>query len=165
MKEIPLTKGRIALVDDEDYDFLTRWKWQFNADGYAVHSTHVAGKAIKIPMHRMIMNAQKGEIIDHINGSRLDNQRANLRRATRAQNAQNSIQVRNWTGYKGVQPLPTREYLAAITVDSREIHLGIYPTPARAAQAYDKAAVAHFGSDAMTNEKFLSILLKNLRET
>src|ERR1035437_8429020 len=95
-REIPLTMGQVALVDDEDYDWLmSQGKW------HALKRTHgtayYAMRAVRKPgggyshqcMHRILMDAPKGIEVDHINGNGIDNRRANLRTATHLQNSSN----------------------------------------------------------------------------
>lgn len=86
-KEIPLSQGRLALVDDADYAELSQHKWFVDHYGYAVRNfPRSLCKTRDIRMHRVILNAPDGMTVDHINGNRLDNRRCNLRLATDAQN-------------------------------------------------------------------------------
>lgn len=92
MKEIPLTKGYKTIVDDEDYDFLMRWRWH----AVIAHSVYAercerprGGKIKHIMMHRVINNTPDGMETDHINGNGLDNRRSNLRSVTKNQNQWN----------------------------------------------------------------------------
>ncbi|SRR5713101_4575271 len=93
MKCIELTQGRVAVVDDDDFERLAQWRWQYDC-GYASRRERItpygtARKYRKIYMHREILNPPKGMDTDHENGNRLDNRRANLRLATRAENLRN----------------------------------------------------------------------------
>ena len=104
MKEIPLSKGFVALVDDEDYEFLSQWKWHVNIRGtnkYAQSRKYIRGvgndKMVK--MHRLVMKPKNGEDVDHINGNSLDNRKQNLRLCSRGQNVSNKR--------KGNYPLTT----------------------------------------------------------
>src|SRR4051812_16134246 len=93
-------KERI-LVDDTDYELLKSYSWCIAVNGYAVARHKKAGKVIY--MHRLLLNAKKGQITDHINGNRLDNRRVNLRLCSAAQNAKNQARkVNNTSGFKGV---------------------------------------------------------------
>lgn len=90
MKQIPLTQGQFALVDDEDFDFLMQWRWYYsksNCDntGYAVRYEN--GKGIR--MHRVVMNTPANLVVDHINHNGIDNQKHNLRNCTNTENAHN----------------------------------------------------------------------------
>lgn len=111
MKTIPLTQGMVAIVDDDDWLYLSKHKWCYAHGGYAsrgVCSQLANGrkdrKRIKaIYMHRVIMNPPDGLQIDHINGNKIDNRKVNLRFATMAENMRNrKIQSNNTTGFAGV---------------------------------------------------------------
>jgi hypothetical protein len=145
-RKIPLTQGKFAIVDPEDYDRLARYKWyaaKNNHTFYAVRSSwlKLEKKKIKIKMHRVIMNAPAGLIVDHINHNGLDNRKANLRLATPAQNARNSLRRRNRSGYKGVcYAKNRRKYRAVIWHNNKRIHLGYFNSKTAAALEYDRAA-------------------------
>jgi hypothetical protein len=149
MREIPLTRGYVAIVDDEDYEWLmAEGPWCY-CNGYAVR-----GRG-NIKMHRLILGltAGDGKQADHINRNKLDNRRCNLRLCTASQNHANmSIFRNNTTGYKGVTFLRSHgKYRAKIKVRGRYIFLGYFDNPIDAACAYDKAARFHFGEFANTN--------------
>jgi len=150
-QQIPLTKGAFALVDDADYDWLMQYKWRLNSKGYAIRSYYVHYQEIVLCMHRVIMDAQPGQIVDHIDGNRLNNTRANLRFVTRQQNLQyRHVFANSKTGYKGVSRRNNRWH-ARIGLDGRVIHLGYYESPEFAAQIYDAAAQWLFGEYAILN--------------
>lgn len=163
MKEIPLTQGKVAQVDDEWYDRLSAWKWHFHrtkGSGYAArHTPRVPGKKRKfIMMHNEIMKPPEGVRVDHRDGNGLNNQTYNLRHCTNTQNAQNrGIQKNNRSGYKGVKFLkPDRHYKypryqAQIVVNGVQLYLGVFRDPAEAAKTYDRAAREHFGPFARLN--------------
>jgi len=165
MKEINLTKNMVALVDDEDYTPLSSYKWRalcIQGIWYALRSdlSSFLGKK-NIFMHRQIMKAKKGEYVDHINHSGLDNRKGNLRLCTNSQNCSNTAK-RSGTGYKGVaKTVLTKKYgqrwAAGITCDRVYYHLGVFDSPRKAAEAYDKKAVELFGEFAYTN-KMLGLL-------
>jgi len=159
MKEIPLTQGKVALVDDEDYERLVAMgKWQFGKE-YAIKTLYFGkgenGKQIKktILMHRIILNAKDGDFVDHKKGSRLNNQKENLRICTHANNMMNrKIHSNNSTGYKGVYAQKkTNMFYASISVDNKQIHLGTFRTPKEAAIKYNEAATWHYGEFANLN--------------
>jgi hypothetical protein len=140
MPQIPLSQGYAALVDDEDYEWLSHYRWRYNSKGYAVHYTRVNGERKTVFMHRLILDAPRGLQVDHINRDRLDNRRANLRFATRSQNQANKERQKNNTsGYKGVNWHAGR-WAARIRVNRRRVHLGQYDDPETAALVYDAAA-------------------------
>lgn len=149
MKEIQLTQGKVALVDDVDYEALSKFSWCLHCDGYAFG--WVNGKHIL--MHRFIVNLNEKQEIDHINGNRLDNQRINLRICTHSQNQCNSkVHCDNSSGYKGSYwDKYKRKWMSCITVDQKNHHLGYYDTPEDAAHVYDEAAVKFHGEFARLN--------------
>jgi hypothetical protein len=101
MKEIPLTQGKVALVDDDDFELVSKYRWHINSGRYAIGRV---GGPKKIMMHRLIMNAPIECDVDHINGNGFDNRRANLRFCTHAQNMDNCRKQKNGTtsNYIGV---------------------------------------------------------------
>jgi hypothetical protein len=108
MKKIPLTKGMFAIVDDEDFKWLSQWKWNFSADGYAKRSQYVRLGKYKytskiIRMHRLVNQTPDGQITDHINRNKLDNRKENLRVTNKSQNGLNRGKNKNNTsGHKGI---------------------------------------------------------------
>ena len=89
-KEIKLTKGFVAIVDDEDYEWLSQWKWHY--DKYACRRKSTGYKQSKIVfMHREILGYEGELDVDHINKDRIDNRKCNLRLATRSQNLANTM--------------------------------------------------------------------------
>ena len=159
MKEIKLTQGKIAIVDDSDFELINQYKWQFKPvlkSGYAHRTQRVKGTKLKlhIKMHRLIIDAKKEQIVDHINGNSLDNRRNNLRIGTLKQNAQNSKTPNtNKSGYKGVSwHKGASKWRVTIKSNQKQIHLGFYLDPKEAAIAYNKAAKEYFGDFARINE-------------
>lgn len=154
VKEIPLTQGMVALVDDGDYEELSKYKWWAEKRGkhhiryYARRKTHVDGRRINEFMHCTIM----GHVgVDHKNGNGLDNRRENLRVATQAQNMANRRSNANSaSSYKGVK-LVNRRWRARIKPDGKPIHLGYFDTAEEAARAYDWAAKRIYGEFALLN--------------
>lgn len=142
MKEIPLTQGKFALVDDSDYEWLSKIKWCFDGR-YAARGQN--GKHIL--MHREINQTPGGMDTDHINGNGLDNQRKNLRSCTHSQNRMNvARQVNNTSGYKGVTWFKRdSKWMAYIKVDGKQIHLGLFDTIEEASIAYQTAAMRLHG--------------------
>lgn len=159
MKEILLTQGKVALVDDEDFEYFNQWKWSASKQGntyYALRKVTVSkNKELTTIMHRVITQALHGINIDHINGNGLDNQRKNLRFATKAQNAMNkNKQCNNVSGYKGVSwAKRQKKWRACIMVIGRNVHLGYFTIKETAALAYDKAAEKYYGEFARLNSQ------------
>jgi hypothetical protein len=153
MKKIPLTKGKFALVDDEDFEYLNQWKWcAWIGDGrsYAVRN---AGKDQKRGMfermHRVILRLKKGEIPDHIDGNGLNNQRSNLRIATHSQNAMNTRKRSGCSSqYKGVSYDKVRSQWMCMV---RGKYVGRFNSEKEAAQAYNVHAQKIFGEFASLN--------------
>lgn len=156
-KQIQLTKGKFALVDDEDYEWLNQWKWfsHDGAGGYAArNSKYVRGEKRKtILMHRQIMGEPKELQVDHINRDRRDNRRENLRLVTAQQNKLNScIQKSNTSGYRGVAFWKRKaKWRTMISHDNDRLFMGYYKTAEEAALAYDFAAIFLHGEFAELN--------------
>lgn len=142
-QSIPLTQGKFALVDDDLYPLLSQYRWCYHVRGYAVTCIHYK----TVYMHRMVMNAQPGQLVDHIDGDKLNNTRANLRFATAAQNQQNKAPR---TGFKGVTFTKGRWH-ARIKVQGKLRYLGAFDDPTSAALLYDAAARYFFGAFACPN--------------
>lgn len=147
-KEITLTKGQVAVVDDEDYEMLvTGSRWCVNG-GYAFNASR--GR-----MHRLIVKAPAGVMVDHINGDKLDNRKENLRLCTNSTNQANRKAARGVSKFKGVV-LEHRKngrqfWKATIVLDGKATYLGSFATDLEAATAYNAAALAKFGEFANLN--------------
>ncbi len=160
-REIKLSKGYKAIVDDEDYEELSKYKWCCNIiDGKYPHAERkIKNKNIKscqkaISISRQIMKAPKGMIVDHMNHNTLDNQRCNLRICTNAENIRNQIRQKRKTSsiYKGVyRSKNDRKWRSKIKFNSKEILLGSFKTEIGAACMYNMAARKYFGEFANLN--------------
>lgn len=156
-KEIQLNgkhgKGKSALVDDDSYEFLIRFKWSCNADGYAIGNSKVKRIYGTVLMHRIIMSAPADSQVDHKNHNRLDNQKSNLRIATDTQNGRNRQPlIQKTSKYKGVTwHKASGLWRATIKVNKKAIELGKFSTQKDAAIAYNHAALVHFGEFAFIN--------------
>lgn len=152
-KQIQLSKGLVALVDDEDFEWLSEFKWCVNDENYAIRNVQKNGKWTTTRMHRDVLNAPDFMQVDHVNCNPLDNRRCNLRLATNSQNQRNrGSNKNNKSGFKGVSWRVSRQkWLAQIEIDGKGKHLGYFDTPEDAAQAYDKAARELHGEFAKTN--------------
>lgn len=155
-REVPLSRGLVALVDDEDYARVAAaGPWHVNPGRrtiYAQRNTRRAdgGKTTQ-SMHRFIADVAA---VDHVNGNGLDNRRANLRAATSAQNAANRPRrVDSKSPFKGVliNNDRGRPWRAQIHHDGRKRHLGCFDTAEEAARAYDVAALGAWGEFARLN--------------
>lgn len=150
-KEIFLTQGRVAVVDDDWYEYLNQWKWCVS-DGYAVRNgVQQQGKRPPfIRMHRVVNATPDGFDTDHVDHDKLNNQSANLRTATRSQNLANSTWSGNKSGAKGVS-FDRGRYRAQLTVNRKKVNLGYFETIQEASDAYWIAAKNLLGEFAMTN--------------
>ena len=159
MKQIPLTQGQVAIVDDDDFEWLMQHKWYARENSYEFYAMRNVrrdnGKRTSLYMHRAILQEHgddlDGLLVDHASGNTLDNRKCNIRTATRSQNAQNSPRHKvGISGYRGVKKDRTR-WRASIKVNDRRVYLGLFPTPIEAALARDRAAIEHHGEFAILN--------------
>lgn len=156
MKEIPLTQGKVAIVDDEDFERLSRYRW--HADWSKNTQTWYASRFFRTPdgrkshirMHRDIMQPDRGMVVDHRNHDGLDNRRENLRICTQTDNGRNKRRKKPASSrYKGVTFCKyTGRWKAQITVANQNHSLGRYDTEEEAARAYADAAQSEFGEYA-----------------
>jgi len=161
MKEIKLTKGYVALVDDEDFEWLSQWKWcacENKNTVYALHSfkNYKTGKQEMIGMHRFIMGISETYRIDHVDRNGLHNWRENLRRCSDADNQHNkNLYKNNTSGYKGVSYCPylnkNKPFSAHIGFHNKLINLGYFDSADEAAKAYDEKAKELYGDFANLN--------------
>jgi hypothetical protein len=134
MKEIQLTRGQFALVDDADYEWLNQWKWfaQKHKDSYYAARTRSETETVTrgiILMHRVIMDTPDDMQVDHINHNGIDNQRLNLRNCTQQENLWNREPKHGKELPTGVSMFRKTKYRARITVNYKEIHLGHFTKP------------------------------------
>jgi len=165
VKTIPLTQGKVAVIDDRDYRRLSKYKWcALKHHGgrlwYAVRSKKVKGKTQLIYMHREVFGISKRSEVDHIDGDGLNNQRSNLRTQILGDMLQtiNARKCRTHCGrpptsrFKGISWSKERKkWRAAITAFRVTISLGSFDNEEDAARAYDKAARDLWGHFARTN--------------
>ncbi|MFA5567999.1 MAG: HNH endonuclease [Trueperaceae bacterium] len=155
-REIPLTQGMVALIDNQDFDLVRAIRWfaiptrmktpKWYAWGYVGRGAH--GRR-RVSMHRLILQPNDGLEVDHINGDSLDNRRVNLRPATRSQNLANRPSSSK-SGYRGVF-LRKGRYDARIAWGGKIICLGRFDAAEDAARAYDEAAWRRSGEFSRLN--------------
>lgn len=156
MKEIKLTQGKVAIVDDDVYERENGRKWHAFRGGngiwYASRKSSFP-KQKTILLHREIMNAPPDMQVDHINRNGLDCRRENMRLCSHIENQYNKdTYLNNKSGYKGIRwHKRDKRWQARITVDRKVIHIGYFVTAEEAARAYDEAARKHHGRFAKTN--------------
>lgn len=147
MKKIELRKNLYALVDDEDYEELSKYSWHLNSQGYAERLT--SRKEIKrkaLSMHRQIFNFPKS-LIDHRNGNKLDNRRRNLRMCSKSENTINTgIRKDNTSGIKGVYFCKkTNKWVAEIIKNKKKYWIGRFENKLEAAKKYKELAIKLHG--------------------
>ena len=155
MMEILLTKGKVALVDDEDYERISRRKWF----AYLNKKVWYAGRKAKgghgsrptIQMHREILNLGPGQMTDHKDGDGLNNTRTNLRLCTIDQNNQHRTTPPGPSGFRGVQQFSTHGWRAEISYCDKRIRMSPFRSPVEAARAYDQKARELHGDFAVLN--------------
>lgn len=158
-RRIPVRPDGFTLVDDEDYEKLVGFPWEFTGSQqrYVAYRKRVGGgKRPTFYMHRVILglvNAPPEVQVDHINRDPSDNRKSNLRIATRSQNQVNRSGWRKLTSkYRGVsRGKAQKKWAVGLTLYGKRIGLGSYDTEEQAARAYDEAARIHFGEFACPN--------------
>jgi len=174
MKYIELTRGKRAVVDDCDFEYLSRWKWHYG-NGYAVrHTRRIHGKQKTVIMHRELSGAKLGEVTHHRDRDRLNDTRANLyiyrsigehtayhhtgRKASveerrRRSKAHQGIKYGGISIYFGISWHKARKkWRARIKRDGKEFHLGLFENEGEAAEAYNRKAQELFGDFACLND-------------
>lgn len=162
MKKIPLTgkngSNQYALVDDKDYARASKMSWHLAVVGYPKNiknglGSHKEREVTQTYLHHFIIGKpQKGFVVDHKNGDKLDNRRDNLRLGTHGQNhANQGLQKNNTSGHKGVISKDGR-WIARIKFDGRNKYIGVFTSKKQAALAYNIAARELFGEFALLNK-------------
>lgn len=151
MKKINLTQGQFAIVDDEDFEWLSYYSWsaRWNPRSHTYYALSneigLDEKFHTIYMHRKIMNTSRGEVVDHINHNGLDNRKSNLRNVRNLENSQNrrGHNSNSRSGYLGVSPDGGR-WKAQIQVDGKKLNLGRYSNVEDAIHARQEAELRYF---------------------
>lgn len=152
MVKILLTKGKSTIIDDDDFERISKYKCYFKDEGTGYAATTINYKTVRL--HRIIMNAPKNMEVDHINKNTLDNRKVNLRLCTKQQNQYNAkIRKDNISGYKGVNyKTQNKKWRAYVRKDGKHCHLGYFNTKEEAARAYNKVASYLYGEFACLNK-------------
>jgi hypothetical protein len=161
MREIPLTRGMAVLVDDADYEEFSKYSWNahrsrgnfYASRGLNVGRVNGKKRIITFKMHREIMSAQPGQIIDHINRNTLDNRKSNLRVVTIRENKINeNMRSDNTSGYRGVSfDRQHGKWRSRLKSHGQRYSGGLFLTAEEAARSYDELAVEHHGEFAVLN--------------
>lgn len=163
-RTIPLTRGYVATVDDEDYEWLSQFSWYLHRNAqlttaYAArsqrkHEIKPGERRRTVFMHREVLGLAIGRtpLADHKDHDGLNNQRSNLRICTEAQNHENQRKTRGRSRYKGVYwEARKNKWMASIRVAGRTKYISLHTSEEQAGRAYDRAAAEHFGEFACLN--------------
>ena len=161
MKTIRLTQNQVVLVDDEDFEVLSQWKWCADKGRHTFYALRkyrcpVDGKQHTIRMHRQILSTPVGMQTDHKDGNGLNNQRRNLRVCTCTENCQNRINLRTGisSSFKGVHwNKRDKKWVSQIKLNGKTISLGYFDVEVEAAEAYIAKAVELFGKFANSKQR------------
>ena len=163
-RKIHLTRGKFAIVDQDDFEKLQEYNWHLvegnSQSQYAVRTVKSGIKRCRCAMHRVVTDAPAGLFVDHINHNGLDNRRKNLRIVTPQQNSWNTRlgRYQGASKYKGVCWDKDKQlWRASIYIDNKLKHLGRFEDEKEAAAAYDRAAKEHRGEYAFLNFKIASM--------
>ncbi len=156
IKYIPLSRGMFAIIDECEYDNISRFNWYIKESHgvyYAQRNLLINGKRNTQKMHRFIMDAPKGIQVDHINHNGLDNRKENLRLCTHGQNQMNSRSRKGSSSqYKGVIKTKVGKPWAAHYQFNNKVHrIGGFNSEIEAALAYDEIVSKKFGEFAYLN--------------
>ena len=171
MKKIPLTQGKFAIVDDEDYNLVSKYPWSLDSPKHAhtsyaictMYTGRINNKSImcRMKLHQLIMRPPKDIHIDHINRNGLDCRRSNMRYCTHSENCMNrrphytdsrTKTKRPTSSYKGVSKLKSGRWQARIYFENKIYSLGAFENEKEAALAYNKKAIEIYGKYAYLNE-------------
>lgn len=163
---LALNQGQYTLIDAADYKWLKEINWwcfspRIHGRQYGYYVLAAVGRKRTL-MHRLLMQAVKGQVVDHIDGNPLNNRRENLRFADHSENMANRSRFVSKTGFKGVREVNGR-FIATISWRNNRHYLGTFKTAQDASNAYDKAAELLHGEFAKTNAEILEKKLPGMR--
>lgn len=150
VKKIPLSQGKVTIVNDGDFEWLSQWKWYYHGR-YAVKNSMGGGR---VYMHRLIIQTPDGMHTDHINGNSLDNRRCNLRIATCSQNLMNQHKKRSGCSsrYKGVFWSKNDQlWVTQISINKKRYTIGYSKSETDAGRLYNEAALFYYKEFAQLN--------------
>lgn len=143
--EIKLSQGKVAIVDDEDFEYLNQWKWcavKNHGHWYAMRTDVSTSTRFTVFMHRVIMKTPTDLVVDHVDQDGLNNKKDNLRNCTSQQNSLNNSSRYGSSAYKGVYYNKDRQkWHARIITNKKRVHLGFFTTEEEAALAYNNAVI------------------------
>lgn len=149
---IPLSAGKFAIVDTEDFEYLNQWKWSYSGAGYARRVVQKNNNQTNIYMHRLISKTPARMVTDHINGDKLDNRKSNLRVCNHAQNIRNhKLQINNTSGFIGVSKTKGGRWRAYSGSRNKVQHLGVFDSSVEAAKARDEYVSVHYNGFEVLN--------------
>lgn len=161
MREIMLTNGKYAFIDDDDFELVSTSRWYFT-NGYAKGYVFINKRKVTTSMHRLVMGLQPGDkrIVDHIDHNPLNNTKRNLRICSSRQNAHNrNLLKNNTTGFKGVSKTVSGSFVANLSYKGHSHYLGTFKTAKEAHEAYCELAknlhgeFANFGKGSVLIHK------------
>ena len=138
---ITTKSGSVITADAEDYERISKHSWCIDAKGYPV--ANVDGRVTTL--HRFIVNPPENMVVDHMNGNKLDNRKSNLRICTPRQNALNQRGNKGRELPVGIRKTKAGNYVARISFDRKEIHIGTFHSVEEAVTAREKAETEYFG--------------------
>jgi predicted GIY-YIG superfamily endonuclease len=133
---IPLTQGKVAIIDAEDIDLVSKPSWFFNSNGYAV--AKINGKMVS--MHRWLLGLTNcSQLCDHLNGNKLDNRKSNLKVCTQAENLRNIAKCNSISGYRGLRytPKQAKHWNLYLKIGNKDLSLGLYANTAIPSLLFD----------------------------
>lgn len=158
MKNLKSKSGVSCIVDDDTFEWATKFTWRINRTGYFFRSRGIRkngkGTCLKILLHRAVLNAPPNQIVDHKNGNILDNRRENLRFCTFSQNTWNNAKTTKPSSsvFKGVSwNVGCKKWQCGTTWKGSAVYLGLFDREVDAAIAYDNYARITYGDFARLN--------------